>query len=190
MGERSYIQEANSKQQTTKALAAEICAEAFTTDTLSEGKALSKAVSWMRSSGLSAADWDVITEYLDMFKPLKLATKQLEGRGKGGQYGAIYEVIPVYEYVLSYYEQRVIAYNDVDYNAATDAPKDHLAINLRAAWAKASDYDTKLDASPAYYAATILRPYYKPYCELAWADKPTWLDCRQQPHFSGALGAV
>jgi hypothetical protein len=118
----------------------------------------------------------VITEYLDVLKPLKLATKRLEGRGNSGQYGAIYEVIPVYEYILSYYEQRVAAYADVNFNAAADAPEDHLAINLRAAWAKASDYYTKLDDSPAYYAATILHPYYKPYCELAWADKPGWLE--------------
>ena len=86
----------------------------------------------MRSSVLSAADWGVITEYLEMLKPIKLVTKRLEGRGKGGQYGVIHEVIPVYEYLLGYYEQRVAAYADVNYNAATDAPEDHLAINLRA----------------------------------------------------------
>jgi hypothetical protein len=94
----------------------------------------------MRSSGLLAADWSVVAEYLEVLKPLKLAIKRLEGRGKGGQYGAIYEVIPVYEYILTYYEQRVMTYSDVNYNATADAPEDHLAINLRAAWAKASDY--------------------------------------------------
>jgi hypothetical protein len=41
-------------------------------------------------------------------KPLKLATKRLEGRGKdaegrvrGGHYGAITEVIPVFKYILT-----------------------------------------------------------------------------------------
>jgi hypothetical protein len=38
----------------------------------------------MRSTRLSAADWAVITEYIDVLKPLKLATKRLKGRGKGG----------------------------------------------------------------------------------------------------------
>jgi hypothetical protein len=71
---------------------------------ISKGNSLPTAAPWMRSSGLSAADWGVITEYLDVLKPLKLATKRLEGRGKGGQYGAIYEVIPVFEYILAYYE--------------------------------------------------------------------------------------
>jgi hypothetical protein len=73
-------------------------------------------------------------------KPLKLVTKRLEGRGKdakgrvgGGYYGAIAEVILVFEYILTYYEQRVETYEAVDYNAHNEAPEDHLAINLRAA---------------------------------------------------------
>jgi hypothetical protein len=118
----------------------------------------------------------VITGYIEVLKPLKLATKRLEGRGKGGQYSAIYKVIPIFEYILTYYEQRVTLYEAVNYNAHNKAPKDHLAINLCAALAKASDYYTKLDDSLAYYAATILYPYYKTYCEIAWVDKPEWLE--------------
>jgi hypothetical protein len=55
----------------------------------------------MRSTGLTAADWAVITEYQDCFEPLRLAIERLEGRGKSGNFGAIYEVIPVFDYVLS-----------------------------------------------------------------------------------------
>jgi hypothetical protein len=134
----------------------------------------------MRPDGLSAADWAFVTEYLDVLRPLKLATKRLEGRGKSGRSGAIAEVIPVFDYILTYYEQRVKGYEAVDYNAHNEAPEDHLAINLRAAWAKANDYYSKLDLSPAYYAATILHPYYKTYCEVAWADKPEWLDANNR----------
>jgi hypothetical protein len=75
----------------------------------------------------------VVTEYLDVLKPLKSATKRLEGRGKSGRFSAIAEIIPVFEYILSYYEQRVKAYEAVDYNAHDKAPKDYLATNLRAA---------------------------------------------------------
>jgi hypothetical protein len=77
----------------------------------------------MRSSALSAADLGVITEYLQVLQPLKLATKFLEGCGKGRRYGAIHEIIPVYEYLLGCYDQRVATYADVDYNAAADAPR-------------------------------------------------------------------
>ncbi|KAI1566127.1 hypothetical protein PtrEW13061_011860 [Pyrenophora tritici-repentis] len=132
------------------------------------------APSWMRSTGLTAADWAVITEYQDCLQPLKLATERLEGRGKAGNFGAIYEIIPVFEYVLSALEARVRPYEQVDFNY-TDAPEDHLHINLRAAWSKANDYYNKLDDSPVYYAAVCLHPYYKYYCENSWADKPEWL---------------
>ncbi|KAI1523064.1 hypothetical protein PtrSN001A_011469 [Pyrenophora tritici-repentis] len=130
----------------------------------------------MRSDGLTGADWAVITEYIDILKPLKTATKRLEGRGKGGSFGAIAEIILIFEYPLTYYEQRVNAYKAVNYNKHDKSPEDHIAINLRAAWQKADDYYSKLDDSPVYYAATILHPMYKYYCDKAWAKKPDWLE--------------
>ncbi|KAH7563688.1 Dimerhypothetical proteinTnphypothetical proteinhAT domainhypothetical proteincontaining protein [Bipolaris maydis] len=142
----------------------------------SRGNQLPIVPRWMRSDGLTTHDWAVVTEYIDVLRPLKSATKRLEGRDKSGRFGAIAEVIPVFEYVLNYYEQRVQAYDAVDYNAHDEAPEDHLAINTRAAWAKANDYYDKQDLSPAYYAATILHPCYKTYCDLSWsADNPDWL---------------
>jgi hypothetical protein len=32
---------------------------------------------------------------------------------------------------------------------------------------------TRPPTTPLQY---VLHPYYKPYCELAWADKPGWLE--------------
>jgi hypothetical protein len=104
----------------------------------------------------------------------------LEGCCKSGRFGAIAEIIPVFEYILNYYEQCTQAYEAVNYNAHNEAPEDHLAINLRVAWVKASEYYTKLDLSPAYYAATILHPYYKTYCEASWSKKPEWLDANNR----------
>ena len=76
----------------------------------------------------------MITEYIDVLKPLKLATKRLEGRSDSGRFGAIAKIILVFKHLLSYYEKRVKAYEAVNYNAHDEAPKDYLAINLRAAW--------------------------------------------------------
>ncbi|KAI0569613.1 Dimer-Tnp-hAT domain-containing protein, partial [Pyrenophora tritici-repentis] len=129
-----------------------------------------------RSTGLSAADWGVITEYMECLKPLKNATSRLEGRGKGGNFGAIYETIPVFEYLLSSLEALTLPYAHVNFNAHPEAPEDHLAINLKAAWRKANDYYDKLDRSPAYYAAVCLHLYYKFYCDNSWRDKVGWLD--------------
>jgi hypothetical protein len=130
----------------------------------------------MRSTRLTSADWAVITEYIDLLQPPQHATERFEGRGKSGKFGAIYVVILVFEYLLAELDTRCSQYEDVDFNAHTEAPEDHLAINLKAAWRKADRYYSKLDDSPAYYAAVCLHPYYKHYCENSWADKAGWLD--------------
>ncbi|KAF7442840.1 Dimer-Tnp-hAT domain containing protein [Pyrenophora tritici-repentis] len=134
----------------------------------SRNNKLPAAPDWMRSDGINAHDWQVIAEYIDVLRPLKQATKRLEGRGKSGAFGAIAEVILVFEYLLGVYEDRLQSYED--------SPEDHLAINLRAALVKAREYYNKLDLSPAYYAAIILHPRYKSYLDAAWADKPDWLE--------------
>jgi hypothetical protein len=56
---------------------------------------------------------------------------RLKGRGKSGRFSA--KVILVFNYILTYYKQRVKGYKAVNYNAHNKGPKDYLAINLRAA---------------------------------------------------------
>jgi hypothetical protein len=65
------------------------------TYTTARGNKLPDALPWMRSTGLSSADWAVITEYIDYLRPLKYTTERLEGRGKAGNFGTIYEIILV-----------------------------------------------------------------------------------------------
>jgi hypothetical protein len=137
------------------------CLLASLTFAQSRGNKLPVAQPSMRSDDLTGADWAVITEYMNILKPLKTATKRLEGRGKSGSFGASAKIIPIFEYLLTYYEQRINVYEAVNYNKHNEAPEDHIAINLRAAWQKADDYYSKLDDLPAYYAATILHPVYK-----------------------------
>lgn len=142
----------------------------------SRNNQLPDAPHWMRSDGLGAAD------YTDILGPLEECTKRLEGRGHGqtateklpSRFGSITEVIPVFEHLLSVLESQLWTYNDACHDAHDKAPKDHLPINLRAAITKARDYHSKLDDSPAYYAAIILHPRYKRYCDLSW--EPAWLD--------------
>jgi hypothetical protein len=62
----------------------------------------------------------------------------------------------------------LIDYEKVESDTHPEAPDDHLATNLRAAWTKANKYYS--------YAATMHYPYYKTYCDTAWAEKPDWLD--------------
>jgi hypothetical protein len=100
----------------------------------------------------------VVTEYIDLLAPFKKASERLKGRGKLGKYGAIYKVIPVFEYLLGELKTRYKQYSNVDFEAHPKAPEDYLAINLYSAWMKANDYYGKLDKSPVYYAACCLYP--------------------------------
>lgn len=129
--------------------------------------------SWMRSNGLTVADWAVILEYTEVLDSLKQATKQLEGRGKLGRFGALYSVTPVFETLLHKLEERLESYEYVNYEEP-GAAEDDLPINLRAAWSKANAYYSKLDSSPFYYATIILHLYYKRYCDRSWRSKPEW----------------
>jgi hypothetical protein len=58
----------------------------------------------------------VITEYIDIFKLLKTATKRFKGRSKSGGFRATAEITPIFKYLLTYYEQRINAYEAVNYN--------------------------------------------------------------------------
>jgi hypothetical protein len=68
-----------------------------------------------------------------MLKLLKATTKHLKGRGNSRRFSAIAKIILVFKYILNYYKQRIKVYKAVNYNAYNKAPKDYLAINLRAA---------------------------------------------------------
>jgi hypothetical protein len=131
----------------------------------SRNNKLPVAPNWIRSDGINAFDWQVITEYINILKPLKAATKRLERRSKSGAFGAVAEIIPVFEYLLGVYKGRLQSYDDVIHDEHDESPEDHLAINLHATLLKAHDYYNKLDLSPAYYAATILHPRYKHYLD-------------------------
>lgn len=86
------------------------------------GNKLPFAPPWMRSDGLTAADWAVITEYINVLRPLKTATKRFEGRGKSGSFGSIAEIIPVFEVLFSKFEEKLQNYDAVDHYQHNEAP--------------------------------------------------------------------
>jgi hypothetical protein len=77
------------------------------------GNKIPSAPAWMRSDGLTAADWAVLVDYVDVLRPLKVASERLEGRGKkqyklNGRFGAIYEIIPTFEQLIAAFEERLV----------------------------------------------------------------------------------
>lgn len=105
-----------------------------------QGNKEPKAPTWMRSDGLTSADWDVITQYIDVLRPLKTATKRLEGHSGGSSFGTVAEIIPVSEVLLKKLEDQLETYGDTNHLEHAEAPEDHLPINLRAAIDKAREY--------------------------------------------------
>ncbi|KAG9388990.1 Dimer-Tnp-hAT multi-domain protein [Pyrenophora tritici-repentis] len=160
------------------------------------GNKLPDVPRWMRSDGLTAADWAVITEYMAILQPLKFATDRLQGRGKCGRFGALYEVIPVFESVITELDARLRPYESVNHEPS-EAPEDHIPINLRAARRKASNYFTKilqtLLARQTYTMSTahakFLRVWaaYKP---AAAATTPTPAPKPTMSSFDDAIDAI
>ncbi|KAG9378485.1 Dimer-Tnp-hAT domain containing protein [Pyrenophora tritici-repentis] len=113
----------------------------------------------MRSDGLTAADWAVITEYMAILQPLKFATDRLQGRGK------------LFESVITELDARLRPYESVNHEPS-EAPENHID-QPASREAKSDNYFTKILQSPIYYAATALYPRYKTYSKRFWRNKPT-----------------
>ncbi|KAH6613013.1 hypothetical protein C7974DRAFT_284371, partial [Boeremia exigua] len=78
--------------------------------------------SWMRPSVLPAADCAVITEYIEVSKPLKSATDGLQDCGKVGTHGALYEIMTVFEIVIADFPVRIRPFTAVQFHLA-EAPE-------------------------------------------------------------------
>ena len=79
---------------------------------------------------LSADDWSVITQYIQLLKPLKDATLLLQGHvsttGKGAKavHGAIWQVLPIFENIMAGFEearQRHLPSKTLDYQSSQPA---------------------------------------------------------------------
>jgi hypothetical protein len=128
----------------------------------------------MLSGKLTAADWAVITEYIEVFEPFKSTTDRLQDRGKAGSYGALYKVLPVFESIIADLNTCLVPFTAVDYKHSK-ALEDYIAINVRAARKKAAIYLDKLLKVSVYYAATALYLRYKHYFKRFWVNKPRLL---------------
>lgn len=158
---------------------------------------------------ISAADWHVINQYIDILKPLKDATLKLQGH-IGGKFGSIWQVLPVFEELLHHFENRVEQYPVKEqltpFNIHSQPPsgfsqqpdeatasqltsltddqataEDHFSINIKLAWAKLNEYYAKLDNSPVYVAAVVLHPCHKwRWLEARWKERPDWISAARQ----------
>ncbi|KAL6402752.1 hypothetical protein AUP68_14088 [Ilyonectria robusta] len=117
---------------------------------------------------MATEDWSVIAEYLAILKPLKIATKRLEGRPQEGKFGAIWEVLLTMEWLLKHLEEAKVQHERDE--------EPYLRIGCNLGWMKLDQYYTLTEDSPAYLAALVLHPAFRwSTVESQWADHPDWL---------------
>lgn len=118
---------------------------------------------------MTSEDWAVIAEYLAILKPLKIATKRLEGRPEEGRYGAVWEVLLTMEWLLKHLEESKMQHEHDE--------EPYLRVGCNLGWMKLDKYYALTDDSPVYLAALVLHPAFRwPAVESQWADHPEWLE--------------
>ncbi len=117
---------------------------------------------------MSADDWSVIAEYLAILRPLKTATKRLEGRPREGKFGATWEVLLTMEWLLKHLEESKLRHERDE--------EPYLRIGCNLGWMKLDQYYSITDDTPAYLATLVLHPAFRwSTVESQWADHPDWL---------------
>ncbi|EKG18608.1 putative transposase [Macrophomina phaseolina MS6] len=101
---------------------------------------------------LTSDDWATLTAYYYILKPFHEVTKRLEGNPIDGELGALWEVLPVMEFLLEYLE-------GVKQNVAR-FPDEYFRVNVNLGWAKLDEYYKLLDDSPVYAASIALHPAF------------------------------
>jgi hypothetical protein len=96
---------------------------------------------------------------MDAPKPLKTASRRLEGRDKQDSFVAIAEIMPLFGLLFNCYEKRVDSYGAVDSDAHDKTPEDNFSTYLDAALVKPYDYYDKPDDTAIYYTFTLLHTY-------------------------------
>lgn len=71
--------------------------------TQESGRKITRSESSIIRDKLGSDEWVVLERYREILKPLKDATKLLQGSA-GGKFGAIWQVLPTFEKLLSHFE--------------------------------------------------------------------------------------
>lgn len=142
---------------------------------------------------LSSDDWSVVVQYHEILQPFKSATLHLQGQ-IGGCTGAIWQVLPVFERLLTHLEDQRYIHRPLESqkmrsNSLNDrkekgslnpeylATEHHFSTNINLGWQKLDEYYARLDQSPIFCAAVVLHPRQKwRWFEKHWAGHKEWID--------------
>lgn len=107
---------------------------------------------------ITAADWDVVKQYIRLLQPYVASTKQLQGNaedeGLEGTHGSLWEVF-MYFQVLGTVLDKAVA----EQVAEDDS---HIKVAIMYGKGELDEYrDILMSETPYYYAAVVLHPFKK-----------------------------
>jgi hypothetical protein len=111
---------------------------------------------------LDEDEWGTLALIQEQLQPLFYLTKDLEGNttlkegGSRASHGALWEILPIFEFILSHFEKLEVQAKAGEFNK-------HLGIqsSITLAWNKANEYYDKTDTSIAWITGLVLHPRWK-----------------------------
>jgi hypothetical protein len=126
---------------------------------------------------LTTEDWEMIQKFVDLLRPFKAMTKELEGNankaGSEGSKGAIWEVLESMDFLSLKLEGLAASLQHEEAN--------YFTVGIETGWQKLQKYYDLTDQSPIYRAAIVLHPASKEfYFEEKWANHKDWIKAMKQ----------
>ena len=134
------------------------------------------------TDSLTSEDWSVIVQYMEVLKPIMVASKRAEGNPKEGRAGMLWEVLPTFESLLHHLETVAEDCETSSTQARSVDGTDidgfqHLKVNIQQGWQKLRAYYEKLDETPIIVVAFVLHPAYRiQKLRQLWSHQPEWID--------------
>ncbi|KFA56342.1 hypothetical protein S40293_09845 [Stachybotrys chartarum IBT 40293] len=146
------------------------------------GRVQSKAIYplWLRDEArITDEDWVALQGFHDVLQPFHDTMVELEGDGRqrirhdgtAKAFGLMPKVLLAFEFLLKTLESAKAALEQ-------DQDGSMFAININLGWSKLNEYYSRLQESPAYYAALALHPRHRfhPFEKYWGKEHPDWVD--------------
>ena len=122
-------------------------------------------------------DWNTLAEIVEILKPYYKLTKYAEGSSLTGHRGVLSNYLTILNRLVVHSESIKLKYDALIASNEYDTPSNQYlrtcAVNC---WTKIDEYFSKMDETPAHYAAVITSPVMKfRHFTTNWASKPAWI---------------
>ena len=121
---------------------------------------------------LDTEDWEELRHHEELIKPFWKVTIHTEGRAVNGSHGALWEVLPAFDYLFKKLQVRANETVAIPHLSTT-----HYSHCLNVAFLKLSEYFTETDKTLYYRAAVALHPFFRyAYFEETWINQDNGVD--------------